>query len=328
MKFKSGFTLVEIVIFLILAGILMAVLFSSIKPKEAITAKNVKYKYAAAYDALNVAVFDLVSDDNKNPFDVATPEDGYKKLCQGLAEYINTTETHCDVSSISDDVTYAKDETFDFKTLTPHLTSLNGMNFYISKLIKDNSEPKSSRSYYNSENPDFDLQFFMVYVDLNAKDNSNRVHSIQYVDSEKVAPDVFAFAVIPTGEAIPMGVAEYNIKYLQTRVSYREDSAILYSPYYSYVEAKHAAWNWYKSSGVSEKTLRDKISFTYNDYIRKMIEKYPAHSQLYKFLSTTAFNTTFSTPLFSKCKAPSGTALTPYDMCRITVDTPHFGATH
>ena len=326
MKIKSAFTLAEISIFFIILGILVAVMLTTFKPKQAIALKNVKYKYAAVYDALNIAVFDLVEKDTTNPFVVAGGDsvEGYKKLCNGLADYINTNETNCDIAPIPSDVAYAKDENFDFKTLTPHLSSLTGVNFYISEMLKDDKFPKNTRSYYNSEKPDYDLKYYMVYADLNAKDNKNRVHSIKYTaGDDKDVPDVFAFAVIPEGAAIPMGVAEYNIKYFQTSVTYRNNNIVYYSPYYSYAHAKHMAWGWYSTSGTSENTFREKLPFTYNDYIKEILKRH--NTELYNFESLSAFNTKYNEPLFSKCVPPSGTALTPYDLCWITVDTPHFG---
>lgn len=41
-------------------------------------------------------------------------------------------------------------------------------------------------------------------------------------------PDVFAFAILPTGDVIPMGIAEYDAKFLPTRISYRENKSIYF----------------------------------------------------------------------------------------------------
>lgn len=327
MKLKSAFTLAEIFIFLIIVSVLISILFVSWKPKQAVAAKNVKYKYAAVYDALNIALYGLSDKDDTNPFVVEDddPVKGFKKLCNGLADYINTSETNCDIQPLSTNVAYAKDENFDFKNLKPHLTSLTGINFYISELIKDDKEPKNERSYFNAANPEYDLKFYMVYADINAKDNHNRVHSIKYTGKDGDVPDVFAFAVIPTGAAIPMGVAEYNIKYVQTKIVFSDSNGEYYSPLYSYAQAKHTAWGWY-GSGNSEKSFKEKISFTYNDFIKEILQR--KSSQLYKFQEASDLEKTFTNPLFSKCVPPYGTPLKPYDMCRIMVDTPNFGMTN
>ncbi|MCM1339642.1 MAG: hypothetical protein NC191_08230, partial [Muribaculaceae bacterium] len=73
-------------------------------------------------------------------------------------------------------------------------------------------------------------------------------------------------------------------------------------------------------------TFKEKISFTYNDYIKEILERHS--SQLYNFNKNKDFPDKYSEPMFSKCIPDSTTALTVYDMCGITVDTLHFGATN
>lgn len=323
MKLKPAFTLAEIAIFFMVVAVLLSILFTTIKPQQVIADKNVKYKYATTYDALNLAVYDMGKDEDTDPFLKIDndPKKGFKKLCTGLAEYINTNSSNC-TNPINNNVAYMKDENFDFRTIEPHLKALNGINFYISELITDDVTPNTNRSYYNAGNPDFTLKFYMVYADLNGQEDQNRPHSIAYDPKGKKHPHVYAFAVIPTGEAIPMGIAEYNIKYLQTRVAYRENHAVYYSQNYSLRQAKHAAWDWYNPTG-NNITFHDKISLTYNDYIKEILERHS--SQLYKFNQENIFQETFDSNMMSKCTPVE--ALTVYDMCSITVDTPHFGST-
>lgn len=324
MKLKPAFTLAEIALFFMVVAILLSILFTTIKPQQVIADKNVKYKYAAAYEALNLAIYDMGKEENTDPFLKINndPKKGFKKLCKGLTEYINTETTNCS-KPIKNNVAYMKDENFDFRTIDPNFTALNGMKFYISELITDDIIPNTDRSYYNEENPDFTLKFYMIYVDLNGKDDPNRPHSIAYDLKGKRHPHVYAFAVIPTGDAIPMGIAEYNIKYLQTRIAYKEDHSVYYSPYYSLRQAKHAAWNWYNPADQNI-TFHEKISFTYNDYIKEILQRHS--SQLYKFNQENLFQETFDTNMLSKCNPIE--ALTVYDTCAITVDYIRFGSTH
>lgn len=325
MKFKA-FTLAEVMMFLVVVSVLLSIIFATLKPQQVIADKNIKYKYAAVYDALNLAIYDMMDKEETNPFEqIETPEKGFKKLCTVLSDYINATTTNCN-NPLPQNVTYMTDEDFDFRTIKqPHIAALNGINLYFSELITDDVTPNADRSYYNEENPDFTLKFYMVYADLNGQDDPKRPHSILYNPESKRHPSVHAFAIIPTGEAIPIGVAEYNIKYLATRVAYKEDRAIYYSPYYSLHQAKHAAWDWYKT-GNSNVVFNDKISFTYNDYIKEILER--KSSQLYKFNNENIFPETYDNDMFSKCVPTGGTALTVYDMCSITVDTLNFGATN
>ena len=68
MKFKSAFSLAEVMIFLVVVSILLTILFVVSKPQQALSDKNAKYKYAAAYDALNLAAFDLMAKEETDPF--------------------------------------------------------------------------------------------------------------------------------------------------------------------------------------------------------------------------------------------------------------------
>lgn len=326
MKFKQAFTLAEVMIFLVIVTVILSAMLITTKPIQALNNKNTKYKYASAYDALNLALYELKLKDNTNPF--VFPEDntieGFKKLCNGLADYINVESKNCNASPISSNIAYMKDENTDFRNIQPHLVSLTGMKFYISELITDNKMPQDTRSYYNRGNPDYTLKFYMIYVDLNGDDNPKKPHTIKYNPSSKTNPYVFAFAAIPIGDAVPIGIAEYNIKYLAARIEYKENKNIYFSQFYSYREAKHAAWNWYRP-GNANTQFKDKISFTYNDYIKEILMR--NHTELYKFNQTDEFPEIFSDSMFAKCVPPSGTLLTPLDMCGIIVDTPYFGAT-
>ncbi len=325
MKLKPAFNLAELMIFLIVVSIILSIIFAVVKPKQAVSDKTVRYRYAAAYDALNMALYDLMAESSTNPFvSVSESESsGFQKLCKGLTSYINTESENCTNPPLSQSVSYMRNEDTDFRNIKPHFTSLNGMNFYLSDIIRDDVVPNTNRSYYNAEKPDFTLEFFMVYVDLNGQENLSIPHSIKYDNTGKTHPKVFAFALLPTGDAIPIGVAEYNIKYLQTRVSYKDNTSIYYSPYYSYHNAKHAAWNWYLPGNVNNRFI-ERMSFTYNDYVKEILIRHG--SELYKFNNGNTFPRTYTKPMFAKCNPPAGTALTVYDICNLTVDTPNYGA--
>lgn len=328
---KKAFTLAEVIFCLIIAAILIAVTFITTKPKQYLDQKSIKTKYATVYDALNLATYDLIGKDETNPFIITAEDqatgntDPYQKLCKGLAAYINTDSVSCKIPALSNNVAYLKHEDIDFTKLTPNLESLTGVKFYISQIIKDNKLPAISRSYYDAGNPNFTLEFFMVYVDLNGTEYQNRPHTIKVDPTGKKMPDVFAFAIIPTGEAIPMGAAEYDNKFFSTRISYIENKAKYYSPYYSYRQAKHMAWGWYSPSAGNIQ-FRKTISFTYNDYIKEILKR--NGTQLYDFNKENIYPETYDEELFPKCNPPAGTLLSRFDMCSIVVDTPKFGASH
>lgn len=331
MKLKNGFTLAELMLVLIVIAVVISLMFTTTKPMKYLNQKEIKTKYATVYDALNLATYDMVYKDETNPFIITDNDkkkgdtDPYQKLCKRLGSYINTESESCKIPALSKNVTYMKNQDVDFKTLTPNLVALNGVKFYFSPLIKDDKLPAQSRSYYNPELPDFTLQFFMVYVDLSGSEYQNRPHTIKYSPSDKVMPDVFAFAIIPTGDAIPMGLAEYDTKFLSVRLKYIENKLVYYSPYYSYRQAKHNAWGWYYPANKNIKFIKT-LPYTYNDYVREILER--NSTQLYDFNKDSIYPETYDGSIYPKCNPPAGTAYTVYDRCGLAVDTPKFGASH
>jgi hypothetical protein len=162
----------------------------------------------------------------------------------------------------------------------------------------------------------------MVYVDINGKENQKKPHVVKFDKSGKENPDVFAFAVIPTGEAIPMGIAEYNEKYLPIKIGYRKNHSTYYSPEtYSYRKAKQLAWKYYTTSTTPY--FSETISFTYNDCIREILER--NGSKLYSFTKYRLFEESYKkSDVYANCAPESGTALTRYDVCSLHPQTPHY----
>ncbi|MGN0032146.1 MAG: type II secretion system protein [Candidatus Gastranaerophilaceae bacterium] len=345
MKARKAFTLVEVMIFLVTVAILLAVIFMALKPQQVVQERKARLRYAQAYDALNLAVYDLVTSETDNPFErqgLQVIQEGHEaefyfnKMCTGLVKYINAESSNCSPvkvlsnSSTTKQWTYMTREDVDMRNITPQIVAVNGMKFYITRMIEAKVN-KESQSRVAPTPPDFDLKFFMVYVDIDGEENSKRPHTIQYDPKKKIYPSVFAFAVIPTGEAIPIGLAEHDMTYLQTRVAYVEDHTVLYSPYYSYHRAKHAAWGVYSTALYNLKRLpplKEKISATYNDHIKYVLVR--NRSALYKFLTgdyKDDFQLYYEEPPYGKC-IPTGSTLTPYDKCSINYETPNFGATN
>ena len=347
MKAKNAFTLVEVMIFLVTVAILLAVIFMALKPQQVVQERKARLRYAQAYDALNLAVYDLVTSETDNPFErqgLQVIQEGHEaefyfnKMCTGLVKYINAESSNCSpvkvlsTSATTKQWTYMTREDVDMRNITPQIVAVNGMKIYITRMIEAKVN-KDLQSTVIPIPPDFDLKFFMVYVDIDGAENPKRPHTIQYDPKNKIYPSVFAFAVIPTGEAIPIGLAEYDMTYLQTRVAYVENHIVLYSPYYSYHRAKHAAWGVYNEALYKAKILpplKEKISATYNDHIKFVLVR-NNRSALYKFLTgdyKDEFPQYYKEPLYGKCIPTVGNTLTPYDKCSINYETPNFGATN
>lgn len=307
MKIRFGFTIAEILIVMCLISIVILSTMSILSPTTKIKQKEVTLKYAAVYNALNTAVKELVSDNETNPFTMendepdAQDEDGNpiseelvraKFLCKGMEDYINSIKEHCPSPSteksayLTDDASYLKDEDTDFKELKANIETINGMNIYISTML-------------NNADPEFN--YFMVYVDLNAKEGQNdKKHTIKFDPSFKKMPDVYAFAIIPTGNAIPIGLAEYSRMLLPVKIEYVDNKKIKYSQIYSYHEAKHYAWGWYgyKDNQLIKPEFKEKIPYTYNDYIKTSLEK--NGSKLYNGLNK-AYSETYTDSINSYC---------------------------
>lgn len=92
----------------------ISIMFATTKPKQYLDQKAVKTKYATAYDALNIAAFDMVYKDETNPFIITEEDkntgntDHYQKLCKQIASYVNNSSEACKIPALSNNVTYLK----------------------------------------------------------------------------------------------------------------------------------------------------------------------------------------------------------------------------
>lgn len=328
MKFRKAFTLAEILMFFLILTILLTIIMSITKPQQAINNRIVKERYAAVHDALNIALFNIMDDEETDPF-VLTPlqqangDTHYKKLCNGLTSYINTDVDQCNTTKPTpDNVTYLSNEDFDFRPLPGNFTSMTGVKFFLSNLIEDDLLPVTDRSYYNEGDPTHTLKFFIIYADLYGEENKRHAHTIKYNAAKKEPPHVFAFAALPTGDVIPVGLAEYDPKYFTARVSYIENNTVYYSGRYSYQEAKNQAWGWYTRRFYNWPEYKSTISSTYTDYIKEILER--KGSKLYEFLDDNLHSEKFNTTIMSKCKPPNNAPDDRYDLCSVVPFTPRF----
>lgn len=326
MRKKRAFTLAEVVMFLVVVSILLAIVLSITKPKQVLDNKSVQAKYASVFDSLNLATFALMDKDETDPFvltadDVASGKTNFHKLCLGLTEYINTdTELDaCDITPLPEP--YLTDENRDFRNVGAHFVSLTGVKFYLSDLIVDDLTPATDRSYYDEADPDYAMKFFIVYADFNAFDQQRHAHTVKYNSAKKEPPNVFAFAIVPTGDAIPLGLAEYDPKYLAVRVSNTEDNIVRYSSNYSYREAKHVAWRFYRPTGDNVRLVKT-LPYTYNDAIKEIMLR--NGSQLWAFNNDGSYEERYGTPLLMACNPPVDSSLTNFDMCSVVPNTPEF----
>lgn len=214
MDSKRAFTVVELLVTFGIISILMVLSYHT--ANERFT--DFFTRYYTAFDALNKAVYNTytdtycrvqgVSEDGKRdcsrdntagtdyiktgrPFP-DTPE----KLCKRLSEYLNVTKNStCKTASISDNGDNFNDSTLQF-------TLSNGFRFYF-------SGKKSAVVNHGGKKPK-NVDFFIVYVDLNGKGEPNRV-TLPH-------PDTVPFIITFTGDVIPVGYPVHDKSYASARI--------------------------------------------------------------------------------------------------------------
>lgn len=310
MRLKPAFTFAEVLLVMLIIAIVSLAALHYLKPPQQIESKAVKTMYKTVYTTLNTVAYDLVYRDDTNPFELSEDEQTrgvtqFGKLCSGFADYINIIENHCDQGALDNNVGIMTNEETDFSNIEPHLVTATGVRLYFSGLMEGNALEQ-------------DIQYYMIYADFN-HNNFDRPHTIQYQPDSERLPYVYAFAMVPPGHVIPMGLAEYSTSVLEARVGYRIDrDSMGFSNVSSYRKAKHKAWGCY-SAGNAIPEFRRNIAITYNDYIRNHLVA--NGSQLYNFLNGANFPAAYNDGIINQCQAVA--PRTVYDMCKIYVDSRH-----
>ena len=311
MKYKRGFTLAELLVTFAIIGVLTTAAIITFKPFD----KGIKYVHSNTYYVLNKAYYNVMNyyrleegkQPERDPFQVqnselqtrtlthgTTRDEGTEMLCLGLTNYINYSSRNCAAppvpsSAIADDGSFAG--------LTAHFTAVNGVKYYISELLGDHSITPYGRP---------GVKFYLIFADMNGDKypNSGR-YEPGSTNGKKLTkdPDVFTFAALEpydddvsmsiTADAqlIPIGISEFESRYMQSRVIYSEakaeedDDFIRYStgsePYYL---SKCQAWGYYNPNNNQSTNYTysnadaSKITYlndphTYNDYVRGVLAK-------------------------------------------------------
>lgn len=283
---KFGFTLGELLVVLGIIGILTALAVTTVKPAEK---KAVKYLYMNAYNSLSKAYYNAVlkgyNPFTEEEFDGITPDhsdasdSGAEILCRGLTFWINTDTnkktSDRDYSESCSSTKLTSELADEFLDENVQFTATNGMKFYISKMLGDDS-----------------YKFYLVFVDTNGTRKPNSAEytfkhgktAEDYDESKEeekekkardlIEPDIFAFAILDTGRVCPIGIPEYDTNILTARFGYFDDEG---EPLYTkkslaYYQAKGAAWGYYSSPGMSPLAYNSDEVFSMNDFIRSKID--------------------------------------------------------
>ena len=288
MNKKSAFTLAELLITMAIIGILIVLGFKTLEHID----RSVKYTYSNVYFSLDRALYNAYYYTNlSNPFvtkdivdgaEVDVPEEAHpRRLCEMLTEYINTSQVNCDADAVT-----ASGNEFDTSqsTLaqTPHFIASNGVKFYISNVLPEESDAPH--------------HFMLIYADMNGDKKPN---SINY-NPPGVEPDIFAFAALDIGRVCPLGPPEVDPNYMKTRVSYfmindvtsssdpssdATQATVRFSPISKpYYISKAEAWGYYLANNanrIEDDYYIEANPLTYNGYVKNRL---PEGNKIYEFM--------------------------------------------
>ncbi len=237
-KRKKAFSLMEIMVVFVIIGIItvieMLILQGRINQYGA--------PYYNVYSALKKASYNVLADmycPDKNSDDPECvlgprpfPTNSYD-FCKRMAEFINVPKGANCGKGKSDTSMDINDNASNINDNTLRFTASNASRFYISSLKK--------YTFSNGE----EINYFIVYVDINGKDSPNRVDK---KPQDKVLPDIVPFVITTRGETIPMGYPIFSNTYLTAKIRYpaAEVNGVIvddrFSKSMSFYEAIKGAW--------------------------------------------------------------------------------------
>ncbi len=228
MRFRQAMTLTETLLVFVIIGIIASFTLNSMKPWE----KSYKYIYSRMLNALNTSIYNNMANTGKFP---ETTTD----FCKALLEYMNTPGNLVPSVVCAEASTLGNNPaSFD---ASKGIKLTNGAIMWIG----GNEENKYFTYTYNDNN----VYYYLVYVDLNgsAAPNSPAVH-------QNTLADVVAFAVTDKFTVVPLGVPEYDTRYLQAHVvlpAENEDEEDIVTDPMPYVEAKRRAFGFGLTDGTA-----------------------------------------------------------------------------
>ena len=254
LNYKKAFTLAELLICMAIIGVICACAITTIKPND----KTLRYTYSNVFHELDRAYYSSYTD-GFDPFDETSSAASAKTLCKGLTSYFNYTERFCDTAT----TTPIKADSFtdDGVQFITH----NGMKFYISPRV-GNVETDG-------------VSFHLIFVDINGNKKPNSALYVPGTEANSFRvtdPDIFAFAALPFGRVTPIGIPEYEKRYMTATVVYKNETQELSygkfaRPFYA---TKNEAWGTY--SNITSDPPKDFCDlgeiYTCTDKIRSMID--------------------------------------------------------
>ena len=305
---KSAFTLPEILIAMAIIGIVVTFGLKASLQND----KGIRYIYSNTYHVLDRALYNATHyPTNPDPFDnnitgrngngeTITTDEGTKRLCLMLTEYINTVEPNpCNASGAVGSRPARADSSqrlisdtandTEFTADMVQFTATNGVRYFISRRMPYEGI-NSSRGLQPG-----DSTFFLIFADVNGTKFPNSMRYISASDinhrKKSVDPDIFAFAAMDFGRVVPLGPPEFDGRFMLSRIMYyntennrNNDDSIFYSrPSQPYYLMKAQAWGYYNAnSDISDTEVIEENPYSYNGYIKSKLNP---NSQIYSFVS-------------------------------------------
>ncbi len=251
---KKAFTIPELMIFMVIVGVISVCMMTIIKPNE----KALKYQYYNAYNTLKTATYNVMqdamdasdSDQSYSETDKKFPETA-KELCKKLAVnrdtndnygYINTAKYNC-ISGPT--VSKSAKDKNDFTDAKMAFQSSNSMKYYITQ--------KDSYSFPDELGANFEMDYFVVWVDLNGNKGPNTAEI-----KKGRLPDIVPFVITSNGNVIPVGIPTTDRRYLQATVTFvSDDNEESYSDPMNFYSAQVTAFGSKEYPSSDFNSIRD-----------------------------------------------------------------------
>lgn len=188
------------------------------------------------------------------------------KICVGLTKYINSKRSedpyYEDATTINDEDNYCSATWLSKKALTPNILAQrinknketstdddkikpdfiasNGMAFYISRTVVINSAGFFSllKDYDGiTKSIDDPLNYVVIFVDINGIEKGPSIVDTTSATSNDI--DVYPFALLQTGDIIPLGPKAVTSNLISARIEYPDGTE---SEPMTYLQATYRAW--------------------------------------------------------------------------------------
>lgn len=211
MNLKKAFSMIEMLIIIVLIGFIVIAELMILNNKI----NEYGQPYYTAYNALKKAAYNVLADiycpGDSCPDKTLTAPRAFptnsQDLCLRLAEFINTAQLNC---TLGGDVKDINDMADNLNAATPpRMIATNSFRFYFSGM-------KTVNDIHDVYGNLYDMNYFVVWVDLNGEKEPNRLTC----NESKLYPDIVPFAITTRGEVIPMGFPVYNTLYLTAKIKF------------------------------------------------------------------------------------------------------------